>query len=77
MRVFDVVRQLLLVPEAAHDSAPRAQQNVEALEHNCYPALLRLTQNSLGPAVVAVSLGEPQWEAMVARVATLLINDNR
>jgi len=48
-RYFDDVWQLLLVPEAERDSEQWVQHHVEALEHNCYPASLRLIRNSLGP----------------------------
>lgn len=48
-RYFDDVWQLLMVPSQVADSAGWVESRVEALKTGCYPASLRLIQNSLGP----------------------------
>jgi hypothetical protein len=48
-RYFDDVWQLLMVPSHVADSREWVESKVVALEKDCYPASLRLIQNSLGP----------------------------
>lgn len=48
-RYFDDVWQLLMVPSFVADSRAWVDSRVAALQHDCYPASLRLIQNSLGP----------------------------
>jgi hypothetical protein len=47
-RYFDDVWQLLLVPQAVNDAGQWVEHQVTALQTSCYPASLRLIQNSLG-----------------------------
>jgi hypothetical protein len=48
-RYFDDVWQLLMVPAHVSDVQGWVESKVTALQQDCYPASLRLIQNSLGP----------------------------
>lgn len=54
-RYFDDVWQLLLVPSGVADAQQWVASRVEALQTGCYPASLRLIENSLGPAAEMLS----------------------